>query len=206
MIHFIKSETPTNIVCSVAFNKKTYFHIEYYSPMLDMGDFYVNVVITKQRDELNDRSLVLCNNKISRMTPNGFIHYLDSQSNEAKKIIASNNSQLTPDALISDEALKHTVRHFNNEGEIPDYTSIHPDESGNVRLMFKMSKEQRSELSKPKAIEEISYQDEMKAAYEYSGLKADRNDYDEQYYNKSGCVKYDAFKAGIEWYKQQLKK
>ena len=92
--------------------------------------------------------------------------------------------------------------YFNNEGKVPEYTSIHSDKSGNIRLMFKKLEECRVDFSKSIKVEEISYQDEMKAAYEYSGLKADRNDYDEQYYNKSGCDRYYAFKAGIEWYKQ----
>ena len=55
-------------------------------------------------------------------------------------------------------------------------------------------------------LNKISEQEILIAATEYSGLKADRNDYDEQYYNKSGCDRYDAFKAGIEWYQQEVER
>lgn len=34
------------------------------------------------------------------------------------------------------------------------------------------------------------------AAKVYGGLKEDRDDFDEQYFNGSGCAKYDAFLAG----------
>ena len=46
-------------------------------------------------------------------------------------------------------------------------------------------------------LNKISEQEILIAATEYSGLKADRNDYDEQYYNKQGCDKFDAFKQEL---------
>ena len=52
----------------------------------------------------------------------------------------------------------------------------------------------------------ISEKEILIAATEYSGIKADRNDYDEQYFNKSGCNMYDAFKAGIKWYQEELER
>lgn len=52
-------------------------------------------------------------------------------------------------------------------------------------------------------LNKISEKEILIAAKEYSGIKADRNDYDEQYYNKQGCGKFDAFKAGVEWYQQE---
>lgn len=52
----------------------------------------------------------------------------------------------------------------------------------------------------------ITEQEILIAATEYSGLKADRNDYGEQYYNKQGCDKFDAFKAGIDWFKEEIER
>lgn len=55
-------------------------------------------------------------------------------------------------------------------------------------------------------LNKISEKEILIAATEYSGIKVDRNDYVEQYYNKSGCDRYDAFKAGIEWYVQEIER
>ena len=43
------------------------------------------------------------------------------------------------------------------------------------------------------------------AAKKHSGIAYNRQDYEEQYYNPIGCMRYDSFIEGAKWEKEQDK-
>ena len=42
------------------------------------------------------------------------------------------------------------------------------------------------------------------AAKKYSGITYDKEDYEEKYFNGSGCDKYDAFLEGAKWQAKRM--
>jgi translation initiation factor 2 beta subunit (eIF-2beta)/eIF-5 len=79
--------------------------------------------------------------------------------------------------------------------ELFDYLS---NELNVIALLTQMQEIEAIVMAKQKHINNAKETDE-EAAKKHSGIAYNRQDYEEQYYNPIGCIKYDSFIEGVKW-------
>jgi hypothetical protein len=79
--------------------------------------------------------------------------------------------------------------------ELFDYLA---NELNVIALQTQMQEIEAIVMAKQKHINNAKETDE-EAAKKHSGIAYNRQDYEEQYYNPIGCIKYDSFIEGVKW-------
>ena len=96
------------------------------------------------------------------------------------------------------ETLEEAAKKYGREQpyqELFDYLS---NELNVIALLTQMQEIEAIVMAKQKHINNAKETDE-EAAKKHSGIAYNRQDYEEQYYNPIGCIKYDSFIEVVKW-------